>query len=49
MVMAGDRSMITAARIAALKDLPGMDWLTALRASAIAKLAADDAAADEPV
>jgi hypothetical protein len=42
MVMAGDRGMITSARIAALKDLPGMDWLTALRAPAIAKLAADD-------
>jgi hypothetical protein len=42
LVMAGDRGMITAARIAALKDLPGMDWLTALRAPAIAKLAAED-------
>jgi hypothetical protein len=42
MVMVGDRGMITAARIAALKDLGGIGWLTALRAPAIAALAADD-------
>ena len=32
MVMVGDRGMITTARIAALKDLGGLGWLTALRA-----------------
>jgi Transposase DDE domain len=42
MVMVGDRGMITSARIEALKDLGGMGWLTALRAPAIAALAADD-------
>ena len=42
MVMVGDRGMITSARIDALKDLGGIGWLTALRAPAIAKLAADD-------
>jgi hypothetical protein len=42
LVMVGDRGMITAARIEALKELGGTGWLTALRAPAIAKLAADD-------
>src|SRR5271170_5018410 len=42
MVMVGDRGMITAARIAALVDLGGIGWLTALRAPQIAALAADD-------
>ena len=42
MVMVGDRGMITSARIEALKDLGGLGWLTALRAPAIAALAADD-------
>ena len=41
MVMVGDRGMITSARIAALKELGGIGWLTALRAPAIAVLAAD--------
>jgi Transposase DDE domain len=41
MVMVGDRGMITAARIGALKKLDGMGWLTALRAPAIKKLAED--------
>jgi hypothetical protein len=41
MVMVGDRGMITAARIEAVKHLGGMGWLTCLRAPAIAKLAAD--------
>ena len=41
MVMVGDRGMITSARIAALRELGGIGWLTALRAPAIAKLAAD--------
>ena len=38
-VMVGDRGMITSARIKALKELPGMAWLTCLRAPAIKKLA----------
>jgi hypothetical protein len=40
-VMVGDRGMITSARIIALKELPGMAWLTCLRAPAIKKLAED--------
>jgi hypothetical protein len=40
-VMVGDRGMITSARIKALKELPGMAWLTCLRAPAIRKLADD--------
>jgi hypothetical protein len=39
-VMTGDRGMITSARIRALKDIPGMAWITCLRAPAIKKLAA---------
>jgi Transposase DDE domain len=42
MIMVGDRGMITSARIDALRELPGMGWLTCLRAPAIAALAADD-------
>jgi hypothetical protein len=42
MVMVGDRGMITSARIDALRELGGIGWLTALRAPAIAALAADD-------
>jgi hypothetical protein len=42
LVMVGDRGMITAARIAALRELGGLGWLTCLRAPAIAALAADD-------
>ena len=42
MVMVGDRGMITSARIAALRELGGIGWLTALRAPAIAALAADE-------
>ncbi len=44
MVMVGDRGMITSARIDALKaaDDNDMGWVSALRAPAIAKLAADD-------
>jgi Transposase DDE domain len=41
MVMVGDRGMITNARVEALKQLGGIGWLTALRAPAVAKLAAD--------
>jgi len=40
-VMVGDRGMITSARIRALKEIPGMAWLTCLRAPAIKKLAED--------
>src|SRR6476646_4042051 len=49
LVLVGDRGMITSARIEALRELnedPGtatdFGWITALRAPAIAKLAADD-------
>ena len=49
LVLVGDRGMITSARIDALRELnddPGtatdFGWITALRAPAIAKLAADD-------
>jgi hypothetical protein len=40
-VMVGDRGMITSARIKALREIPGMAWLTCLRAPAIKKLADD--------
>jgi hypothetical protein len=47
LVLVGDRGMITSARIAALRELnttagTGFGWITALRAPAIATLAADD-------
>jgi hypothetical protein len=46
LVLVGDRGMITSARIDALRELnnsgSGFRWITALRAPAIAKLAADD-------
>jgi hypothetical protein len=42
MVLVGDRGMITAARIDAVRELGGLGWLTCLRNPAIAKLAADD-------
>jgi transposase len=42
LVMVGDRGMITNARIAELQACGGMDWVTALRAPAIAALASDD-------
>jgi hypothetical protein len=46
LVLVGDRGMITSARIAALGELnnagAGFGWITALRAPAIAKLAAED-------
>jgi transposase len=43
MVMAGDRGMITSARIRALRELDGdYAWITALRAPAIRKLTAGD-------
>lgn len=42
LVMVGDRGMITNARIGELRGRPGLDWVTALRAPAIAALARDD-------
>jgi hypothetical protein len=42
-VMVGDRGMITSARIAALKAVGGLGWLTSLRAPSIAALAASGA------
>jgi hypothetical protein len=41
-VMVGDRGMITSARIRALKEHPGMSWITCLRAPQVRKLAEDD-------
>ena len=42
LIMVGDRGMITGTRIADLRKLEGMDWVTALKAPAIAALAKDD-------
>ena len=42
LILVGDRGMITKTRIAELRQLPGLDWITALRAPAIAALARDD-------
>ncbi len=42
LVMVGDRGMITGTRISDLRKLDGMEWITALKAPAIAKLAKDD-------
>lgn len=39
-VLVGDRGMITSARVRELRELGGMGWVTALRAPAIAALAA---------
>jgi len=39
LILVGDRGMITSARIAALRDLDGFGWVTALRAPAVAALA----------
>jgi hypothetical protein len=41
LIMVGDRGMITGTRIADLRKLPGMDWITALKTPAIKKLADD--------
>jgi transposase len=41
-VLVGDRGLITAARITEDLKPAGLDWITALRAPAIAKLAGDD-------
>jgi transposase len=42
LIMVGDRGMISGTRIADLRKLEGMDWVTALKAPAIAALAKDD-------
>ncbi len=42
LIMVGDRGMITGTRIDDLRKLEGMGWVTALKAPAIAKLAAGD-------
>ena len=42
MIMVGDRGMITSARIAELRKLDGMAWITCLRGPAIKKLMAED-------
>jgi hypothetical protein len=42
LTMVGDRGMITGTRISDLRKLEGMDWITALKAPAIAALARDD-------
>jgi hypothetical protein len=41
LIMVGDRGMITGTRISDLRKLDGMDWITALKAPAIKKLAED--------
>jgi hypothetical protein len=41
-ILVGDRGMITTTRIKELRQLEGMDWITALKAPAIAALASDD-------
>ena len=38
-VMVGDRGMITTARVAALREIGGIDWVTSLRAPAVKALA----------
>ena len=42
LIMVGDRGMLTQTRITDLRALDGMDWITALRAPSISKLAAED-------
>ena len=42
LIMVGDRGMITGTRIDDLRKLDGMDWITSLRALAVAALARDD-------
>jgi hypothetical protein len=41
-ILVGDRGMITTTRITELRECAGTDWITALRAPAIAALASDD-------
>ncbi|MCI0688866.1 MAG: IS1634 family transposase, partial [Sporichthyaceae bacterium] len=42
MVIVGDRGMLTTARVDALREAGGFGWVTALRAPAVAALAAED-------
>jgi hypothetical protein len=42
LIMVGDRGMITGTRIADLREREGMEWVTALKAPAIAALAKDN-------
>ena len=42
-VMTGDRGMISSVQIEAMRKLDGVDWITALKSGAIAKLAGDGA------
>ena len=42
-VVVGDRGMITQKQVNALRDLEGIDWITALRSETIAKLVKDEA------
>ncbi len=49
LIMVGDRGMLTKTRIKDLQALDGMEWITALRAPSIAKLAAESAALSELV
>ncbi|MGH4012062.1 MAG: IS1634 family transposase [Pseudonocardiaceae bacterium] len=42
MILVGDRGMITTTRITELRQCQGLDWITALKAPAIAALASDD-------
>lgn len=42
-VVVGDRGMITQKQIDVLKDVDGIDWITALRGDTIAKLVKDEA------
>jgi len=42
LTLVGDRGMVTSARIAALRELGGLGWVTALRAPTVAALAAAD-------
>ena len=41
-VAVGDRGMITGKQVAALRDIDGVDWITALRPEAVKKLIKDD-------
>jgi Transposase DDE domain len=41
LIMVGDRGMITGTRIKDMRDATGLGWITALKAPAIARLAAD--------
>ena len=49
LVLAGDRGMISNIQIEALRRLDGVDWITALKSGAIAKLAEAGQSAARPV